>query len=201
MAYIRLPLGIKVAVEYEAFGKIVVNIYHVTTSDPIVTVKLLSILDVFERWWEFDMSANMSNEIALVQLVALNLDVPNGEKVTLAVLPPIAGDKVSTAVPNNVAQVVSMHTALTGRSFRGRAYMAGLASADVDGNETDSVTLAAMVADYVLLEVDLDAIDVQLVVASFQSLGVPRAEGVATPVVSFSATQRVDTQRRRLPAT
>lgn len=201
MAYIRLPLGIKVALEYEAHGKIVVNIYHVTTSDPIVTIKLLDIAQVFETWWDANMSDNMSNEIALVQVTCLNLNEANGEKLTLVVLPPIPGTIVGTSVPNNVAQVISMHTPLTGRSFRGRAYHAGITSGDVDGNELDPLVVAAMVLDYGLLEGSLDFIDTQLVVASFVTAGAPRAEGVATPVTSFSATSRVDTQRRRLPAT
>lgn len=200
MAYIRLPLGIKVALEYEAHGKIVVNVYHVTTSDPIVTIKLLTIADVFANWWETDMAANFSNEIALTNITALNLNVANGEKFTLPVSPPEPGGQISTSVPNNVAQVVSFNTALTGRSFRGRAYHAGLTSADVDGNDVDTGIMAAMLADYATLEGDLDVIDTQLVVASFESLGAPRAEGIATPINTFSATARVDTQRRRLPA-
>lgn len=200
MAYIRLPAGIKVALEYEAHGKVVVNVYHVTTSDPIVTIKLLDIAEIFEAWWDADMSGNMSDEIELFQITALNLDVENGEKLTLAVSPPVTGQIVGTSVPNNVAQVVSMHTALTGRSFRGRAYHAGLTSGDVDGNDVDAAIVTAMLLDYAALESDLDVIDTQLVVASFQSAGVPRAVGVATPISSFSATSRVDTQRRRLPA-
>lgn len=200
MAFIRLPDGVRVALEYEAFGKIVVNVYHVTTTDPIITVKLVDIAEIFETWWAVDMASNFSDEIELTNITALNLDEANGEKIILPITPAVPGGMASTAVPNNVALVVSMNTAQTGRSFRGRAYSAGLSSADVDGNDITSVKAAAIITDYEQLDTDLTAENVQLVVASFVSNKAPRAEAIGTNVVSFSANTRVDTQRRRLPA-
>lgn len=199
MAYIRLPGGIKVAMEFEAHGKIIVNVYHVTTTDPIVTIKLTDIADVFINWWAVDMSANLSDEIALVNVTALNLDEENGEKVEVAVSPPDPGQQASTSVPNQVCNVMTLLTSQTGRSFRGRAYIAGLTSGDVDGNEVAIATVAAMVLDYADLQADLTTENAELVIASFISGGVPRATAVGTPVESVSANSRVDTQRRRLP--
>lgn len=199
MAYIRLPLGIKVALEYEVFGKVVVNVYHVTTSDPILTVKLFDIADVFEAWWDNTLSAEFSNDIGLNAITAHNLDVPNGEKVTLPVSPAIVGGSVNEAVSNNVAIVTSFRTALTGRSFRGRAYHAGLAESMVTDNVIDPAKTARMVDAYVDLIDRLAVENLLFVVASFQSGGTPRGTGLATPVSSIIVNARVDTQRRRLP--
>lgn len=200
MAYIQLPLGIRVALEYRVFGKIVVNVYHVTTTDPIVTIKLLDIAEIFESWWDVDMKVAMSLDIALEQVTCLNLDVPNGEKLTLIVSPAIPGTNPDPAVPNNVAIVGSFSTAKTGRSFRGRTYQAGLPETVVTGNNIPIATAAFLVTNYATLVGLLFAANVDLVVASFQSLGVPRAVGVATVVETVEVNTRVDTQRRRLTA-
>lgn len=199
MAFIRLPLGLRVGVEYEAFGKIVANIYHVTTTDPITTIKLFDIATVFETWWEFEMKENFSTEIALASISVQDLNVPNGEKVIAPVVPNIPGTDVGVAVTNNVALVVTLNTAKTGRSFRGRSYLAGLPRTKVIGNVIETATAAAILTDMVSLESLLSVQNANLVVASFQSAGIPRAEGIATVVESFAVTTRVDTQRRRLP--
>lgn len=199
MAYIRLPLGIRVALEYEVFGKVVVNVYHVTTTDPIISVQLLDIAQVFATWWAGGISDEFSSDIALTTVTALNLDEESGEKVTLVIAPPTEGALAPPTVSNNVAIVASFATAKTGRSFRGRAYHAGLNEASVTDNDIGVARAAAVVGHYADLVTSLAVQNALLVVGSFQSGGVPRAVGVATPVESVSMNTRVDTQRRRLP--
>lgn len=199
MPYIKLPLGIKVAMEYEQFGKVIVNVYHVTTTDPIITVKLFDIADVFRDWWVDTHRVGLSESIALQAVTAHNLDVENGEKVTRVVSPASPGTSIGESVPNNVALVISFATALTGRSFRGRTYMAGVREIDITGNNVTEPFAAGTVANYADLLIDLIAKDSHLVVASFHTAGSPRAEGIPTNVESISVNTRVDTQRRRLP--
>lgn len=199
MAYIRLPLGIKVAVEYDWNGEPVVNIYHVVTPDPITSIKLTTIANVFITWFVGNLASRMSNEIALTGVTALNLDVANGEKIFAPQIPPFAGTIVGESVSNNVASVCSLYTAQTGRSFRGRSYIAGMAELYVAQNELDAAVAAGIVADFVVLDGALVAANCTLVVASFQSGGVPRAVGIATSTDSYAVNLRVDTQRRRLP--
>lgn len=199
MAYIRLPLGIRVAVEFDLNGKVVVNIYHVTTADPITTVKLEAIAQVFIDWWTTIQLDNVSDEVALIGVTAMNLDVPNGEKIELPVVPAVYGTVVGGSVPNNVALVIGLRTAQTGRSFQGRTYIAGLGDQEVTQNTISTARLGTFIIAFATLDVDLLAINSQLVVASFVSGGVPRAEGIATQVDAISGNTRVDTQRRRLP--
>lgn len=199
MAFIRLPLGIRVALEYEVFGKVVVNVYHVTTTDPIITLKLVDIAQVFAAWWDAHLSTSMSHDISLTSVTALSLDVANGEKVTVVVSPPVAGGSPNPAVSNNVAIVASFSTARTGRSYRGRCYHAGLTEQAVTANEISGAMSAVLIGYYADLITSLTTNNAELVVASFQSAGVPRIEGVATPVESIGMNLRVDTQRRRLP--
>lgn len=199
MAYIRLPLGIKVAVEYDWNGKAVVNVYHVTTSDPITTVKLADIATAFKNFVLTGLLNYISQEIALTGVTALNLDVANGERVSVPQTPPATGLYLQESVSNNVASVASLKTALTGRSFQGRSYIPGLPEAEVAQNQLSSLITAGIVSSFLSLDTLLAAENAELVVASFQSLGVPRAQGIATPVDVVFVNFRVDTQRRRLP--
>lgn len=199
MAYIRLPLGIRVAMEYEVFGKVVVNVYHVTTTDPIITIKLTTIAEAFRDWFISDLNIGLSPDIALTAVTAHNLNVANGEKITVVVSPPSPGIAVGDAVSNNVALVASLGTDLTGRSFRGRSYIAGITETNVTANEIGTAYAAFFVSSITFLMADLDSINTDLVIASFVSGGAPRAEGLPTLVTSVSMDVRVDTQRRRLP--
>lgn len=199
MAYIRLPLGIKVAMEFTLAGKIVVNIYHVTTSDPIITLKLQDIANVFIDWWTTNLKAEFSEDVALFSVSALNLNVENGEKIVVGVAPVVPGTEANESMSNNVALVISLKTAKTGRSFQGRVYLAGITEFDVTANNILVAKAANLAGDYAQLDTDLTAENATLVVASFQTAGEPRVEGVATPVESFVVNTRVDTQRRRLP--
>lgn len=200
MAFIRLPGGFRIALEYQIFGKIVVNVYHGTTTDPITSIKLFSIADLFEAWFDTSLASAVSADIKLAQITVLNLDEENGEKVTNVLVPANPGTRAGAAMPNNVALVASFATAKTGRSFRGRSYIAGLSEDDVGGVGVDTVFAAGIVTAFLALITDMAVDDEQLVVASFQSGGVPREVGVATPVDSVSCNLRVDTQRRRLPS-
>lgn len=199
MVFVKLPLGIKVALEYEVFGKVVVNIYHVTTTDPIITIQLLDIAEVFKAWWDGSLAAEFSQDIALTTVTCLNLDEPNGEKLELVVSPPLPGLLLNAAVTNNVAVVASLATAKTGRSFRGRSYHAGMNVLQLAENDIPIARAAAIVLAYGDLVTSLATYNTLLVVASFQNEQVVREEGVATPVESVSVNVRVDTQRRRLP--
>lgn len=199
MAYIKLPLGIRVALEFNWNGKPVVNIYHITTTDPITQIKLEDIAEIFLAWWETSMAGNVVANITNTSCTALNLDVPNGEKVQKINLVPVPGTLTGDSTPNNVAYAVSLKTALTGRSFQGRSFIGGLSELEVAGNNLLVARMAAILSAFVDLDAVLTLANSDLVVASFFSGGNPRAEGIPTIVTSFATNTRVDTQRRRLP--
>lgn len=199
MAFIRLPLGVKVALEFTLHGEPIVNVYHVTTSDPIVSVKLQTIAQVFVNWWTTVQSPAFTSDVVLEQVTALNLDVINGEKHVEIVQPAVPGGIATDALPGNCALVVSMRTSKTGRSFMGRSYLGGLADAGIDGNRIDILDAAVIGNNFLALDAALLAVNAEMVVASFQSLGAPRAEGVATRLNAYGVNTRIDTQRRRLP--
>lgn len=200
MAFIRVPDGVRLRVELDIFGKRVVNIHYATTPDIIDAVKLLALATRVRNWYQTYILATQSTEIAIAGVTATNMDVPNGEEARASFTPPVAGALPGLAVSANVAFVVSHLTAKTGRSFRGRTYVPGLRQTDTAQNVVNSARIAALLTGYAALITELNAENATLVVASFQSGGLPRAEAVTTPINGVVAGDRLDTQRRRLTA-
>lgn len=201
MAFVSLPNGVKVAMEYTLNGELIVNIYYVTTINPIITANLTQIAEVFRDWFADDLDSNFTSQLLLQRVVATDWTMPSGLQTTLTVSPPLPGLNAPPTAPNNVALVVGHLTGFSGRSFRGRTYHAGLQGSDVTDNFISAPRALDVLAAYDQLELDLAAIGATRVVASFVANGAPRAVGVATPITTTRLDSRVDTQRRRLPDT
>ena len=201
MPFISLPNGVKVAMEFTLNGQLVVNVYYVTTTNPIITANLSIIAQVFRDWWINNLRGSFSSGIALVRVVATDASVANGQQSVVTLATPSPGGVASVPASNQVALVITDLTGYIGRSFRGRHYHAGVVAADVTDNNVDQARLTAILTAYSTLTTSLNAFQTTRVVASFQANGVPRAVGVATPVLQVRGNTRVDTQRRRLPGT
>lgn len=109
-------------------------------------------------------------------------------------------DSAGTPLPANTAFAVKFTTGLTGRSTRGRIYIAGLNAADLD---TDENTIKATkanawvdAAEQVFANVPAPWVHVIL---SYFADGLPRSNGVTYTVNDYSYTdRRIDTMRRRI---
>jgi hypothetical protein len=105
------------------------------------------------------------------------------------------------AMPNSIASVVSIKTALRGRSYRGRIYHMGIPDAHVTDNLMGTAQVTALQAAYqaaVLLAIAGNP-DFRLGVLSYYNLGNLRGTPVFTPATEVSVDARVDSQRRRMP--
>ncbi len=199
MAFIPLPAGIRVAVEYTLDGKPVVNIYHISDDNPITQIRLDLVAAIFVNWWDTYLYLRMSNQIALVSVTATDVSVANGGQSIDAPVSPIPGDGVLAAATSQTALVVSLRTPKTGRSFRGRSYLAGLTRSEFTDNDVTTTFATNVAADFLELISDLNTNNFNLIVASYQEDGAPRTTGVATNVTTLIVNTRVDTQRRRIP--
>lgn len=199
MAFVPVPSGIKIAVEYSLNGQLVVNVYYVTTTNPIITANLTALCDIFINWWSTNQRPNFTTSMFLERVVATDVSVPDGLQVVRDVSPPVAGTATGATAPNNVAIVLSKRTGFSGRSYRGRTYYAGIAAAEVADNILSSALVTALLVDATALSAALGSAGYTWVVASFQENGVPRTTAVTKPITSFTMDSRIDTQRRRLP--
>lgn len=199
MAFIPVPNGLRVAVEYRLNGQLVVNVYYLETEVAVTSVNLAALASIFVDWWTTNMRQNFTTSMALERIVVTDVSVANGLQEAQSVAPVIPGTAATAPAPNSVAVVVSHRTGYSGRSFRGRTYLAGFSASEVADNYISAALAANIVSDMLSLRSALFLAGHKLSVASFRANGVPRSVAVLTNVTSFVINTRIDTQRRRLP--
>jgi hypothetical protein len=199
MAFIPLPSGFRVAMEYTKDGQLVVNVYHVTSALPVNTTNLTALATIFRDWWINTMRSQTVDDQILNAVVATDISVQAGLQVTLPVTTNNAGLINAVSTPNNVAFVVTHLTGFSGRTRRGRTYLAGLSSVEVTDNDLLLSRATALVNGLGTLRTNLITGGWTPVVASYQINKAPRVTAEATPILVYAANTRVDTQRRRLP--
>ena len=152
-----------------------------------------------DTWWA-GLRPALANNITFREVYVTDLATQDGPVYLETVPPPTTGVVNTPSVPNNVAYCVTLRTPKRGRAFRGRSYVAGLAQGFVINSTIDNTALGFIAGAYSDWLVALQSEDLELVVASRQLNGAPRAVGVGTPVFATDATDTtVDSQRRRLP--
>jgi len=105
----------------------------------------------------------------------------------------------AASIAGNVALAIKFGTGLSGRSHRGRVYLAGLPENAVTGNEitpTYRTTLVTAVANFAGGVTGI--MDAAHVIVSTCQDGAWLTNAEVTPVNSYSADVYVDSQRRRL---
>lgn len=200
MAFIPLPDGIRIVMEYTLDSKTVVNVYHLKDDLPITPTRLLQAVTIFREWWDNHLSAEISEDLVLQQVIGTDVSVENGTQEFDVPNPSIPGQDVIGATPSNVALVTTLKTAFTGRSFRGRSYIAAIPKTSITDNDVGLTKATNILNDFSLLVADLLSSSFSLTVASYVSGGAPRTTAVNTPVTILSVNIRVDTQRRRIPS-
>lgn len=160
---------------------------------------LSDIADVFDAWWATDFRAELSTNYNAGSIKVTDLSSDSAPTFEKPVTAPTDGAVASASVPNNVAMVVSFLTANRGRSYRGRNYVMGVPSADLDTNTSfESSSCAAVQLDYEQLQLALAGAGFEHVVLSRFNAGAERAVGVSTAVETYRANTPVGTQRRRV---
>lgn len=199
MAFIPIPQSVRVAMEFTKNGQLVVNVYHVRFPTAIINVNLTAVAQLFVDWWTNDLRSTQNQSLRLERVTVTDWSQPNGSQAVVNAPANSVGTLTGAQAPNNVAIVVSHRTLRTGRSFRGRTYLAGLGASDVADDNISTARAAAIVSAYANLVFRLTTLGGVLVVASFRTNGQPRTVGVVTDISTFVVNTRVDTQRRRLP--
>jgi len=111
----------------------------------------------------------------------------------------VAGSAGALAMPGGSTFVLSFRTEFVGRSRRGRMYTIGMEETHQNGGVVTDTYRNAWLAALNTLRTATLADEWELVVASFVSGGLPREEGLVTPVTAVIAVDNfVDSQRRRL---
>lgn len=184
---------------YSLHGQTIENVMHVEDGAGWTVTKLNNLAALFAAWWNTDLRTHLDNDISLQRIKCTDLTTQTAPTVTYTTGLPLAGTQVGNTLPNNCAAVVTFRTALRGRSYRGRVYIAGMDDANVTNSAIAAAWASAIETDFANLNADLVAAGQEHVVLSRYTNKAARAAGVGTPVVSYEVDGDMDSQRRRLP--
>lgn len=207
MPFIAVPSTAEVELIQVLDGQQIENTLYVAQSTAWDGPALNQLCDVVADWWTTNMAPLVSDQVTLITVEATSLEsatAPVGANTTGTPSVGLGGPPV----PNNCALAVSFRTALRGRSFRGRNFVAGLVEADVNRSHVDA-TLVGQIQDaynaFLTAVSDAPVGGTWVVVSRFSGVDssghpIPRGTGIATPVTSALVVDDViDSQRRRLP--
>lgn len=197
MAFQATPNGIKVEMNFFQNGIPVVNVFHVHAGSAITTAVLNDVIDIFSAYWDA-IRVHLVSTLVLDNITATDISVANGiQSIDLPTATP-AGAITALNAAANAACCISLRTAFTGRSFRGRSYVGGLPADALDAAQTLDAGFASAMAGHLtdLMDALTTAGHFLAVLSRYANL-VLRVTGLLTEIVSVIVDTKVDSQRRR----
>lgn len=197
MPFLATPFGVKTELNFVQNGVPVVNVFHTKAGGAITGATLDDINAVFMDYWLAIREA-LHVSLVLQNITSTDISVANGIQRIFPVVTDNAGVITTAPMAANAAVCVSLRTANTGRSFRGRSYIGGLTNAQLADAQNVTTTMAGI---YAGLMTDLiSAMTIAghtLSVLSKYAAGVLRVTGLLTEIISVIVDTKVDSQRRR----
>jgi len=198
MPFQALANGIKIEFNAMQNGVPVVNIHNVISPTGVDDSVLEDCALAMDEWWTDDGRALHHSTYVLQNITLTDISVENGHQLIFTSITNPAGTGTGAAAAANAAVVVSWRTANTGRSFRGRTYVGGLANSTLVNAQTiETAAQTAIITAYAGLLAALEAINLTLVVVSRFAAGVARVAALGTEIISIIVDTKVDSQRRR----
>lgn len=193
-----------VEMRYTAAGSKVENTlwFHKTSGMAVVSSDLEDLTETLHTWYLGSLKAIQGAGCVLREIYARGA-LPDPAPVwTRAAAPTDFGSALGQLLPNNATFTIAFKTGFSGRSYAGRNYAVGM-------TEDQSANSIAAPAYIELLQDAYNGLASSLVSAgghfihvvySQVSGGVPRVEGVWTPINTYIIVDdTMDSQRRRLP--
>lgn len=199
MPYIPVANTVMVEMQQSLAGQFLENTIYVEDAAGWTLGKMNTLGGVFHAWFTTSLAPFLTDDLALNGIKITDLETENSPVLNYSAAFPELGDTVGEALPNNVALCVTFLTALRGRSYRGRNYLAGIIDTSIVNNTWAAGTKTAAQNAYIALAATLTAASQEHVVVSRYANGFARATGVTTPVTSYRAAAYATSQRRRLP--
>jgi len=194
-----VPNTMQCDVIFLLFGQRVENVYHITSPDGVDAAVLSDCADAMETWAEDQWMGVVSEDVQLLGVEVKNLSILGGGVVTRAPATTVVGSYTSPSLPGNVSFCASARTEQTGRSHRGRKYVAGVPSSQRTGNLVSSAYALQVISVLNDLVAVLSAINQVLSVVSRIQDHIVLGVAQTTPITNFTFTDLyIDSQRRRL---
>lgn len=201
MAHVPTPNTVKACLRYVQNGQNTCNVFHFDVGTEPTEALLRDVADMLTNWWVTEMADLTHGGTSLQAVEVVDVSADNQEGIVSTAGLPVSGTHTGTALPNNVTVCVKCATGFTGRTRRGRKYVAGLEreQAQADGQTLTEVARQAFEDAFRALVTDAATAGFTWVINSIMEDGVPRLVGLNTPVTDISVNGTLDSQRRRLP--
>jgi hypothetical protein len=201
MAIAPNPFVAQAELRYSQDAQEVENILHFLASTVWTAEDCARLAQELGVWWNAEVRTLQTSDVALREIYVkgmLNGSAPEGTDSTYS---GIQGAVAAPSLPNNVTCSISFRTGRTGRSYRGRNYIIGLAEEAVLRNKVAGSILEAWTNAYIALKPESIYIAAGVwSVYSQRAAGALRSVGLATPIATaLFVNDIVDSQRRRLP--
>jgi hypothetical protein len=198
--FVPFPLVAQLALIGHVASQEVVSVHHFLFGTTIGTSDLSDLNDSFWTAFQDNVLPLLSHLLVFDQMHSISLASNTAPSADKFVSSANEGGVNENPLSNNVALVISYHTALRGRSYRGRTYQGGIPiTGAFSSTEVTSTFRNNLLAGYVAMFGDIFSdIGVRHVIASRIQGGSPLTTGIATNVNAYSADLALDSQRDRL---
>jgi hypothetical protein len=185
------PTAYQVEVRGLLFGQKIESVFHCIGPDPFNSADAELIASEFQTDWA-GLQAVLSTDYAINEIFVHNLAGAASGEFTLAITPAQTGSVDSPSLPGNVAFCVSLRTAESGRTTRGRKYLSGIPKNSYVGNEILADVADALVNGLQSLRNGLSTLGFPMAIFS------PTANTLTTVTSATRVDLFLDSQRRRL---
>lgn len=201
MPFIPAPNIVQVEVRALFDSQQVENVFTIDALTAVTPTIVTNIATLVAGWAGSQYFPLLPEAISLTETFARDLTTSDGAQATIVPDPPVVGGNGTTPAPNETTFCVSLRSASSGRSARGRKYVLGLNKELVTGNHINATLRGQFVSVFDSLRADIATEGWQWVVVSYRHAGAVRPGGpVYYPITTVvSVDDVVDSQRRRKP--
>jgi len=197
MASDIVPNGIKIEWNMVQNGVPVVNRMYVTQTTPVGSDDLDDTVIAATDFYN-DFKTLQHPSCVLQNITVTDVSVANGTQVILPFTTSNVGTGTGDPMAANAAACASLRTNFTGRSFRGRFYLRGIADSNQASAQLFITDLTTNLGTHLTTFIGtLNAINKTLVVVSRFADGVARVTNLATEIIAIIVDNKIDSQRRR----
>lgn len=181
-------------------GQIVENTLYFRKPNDYDVTGLQDLAERLRDWWIALPAANIADACSLTAVKCTALHDQTGPQYTLTAGLPVTGEVPSDPVPNNSAFVVTFRTALIGRSFRGRNYIAGIPETYTSISRLSNTIATYFRDSYAGIPAAVGVGHLWVVVSRTVNGVVQMPTALTSPITTVDVIDNVmDSQRRRLP--
>jgi len=200
MAFIPVPNTAELLIIGSWVGQEIVTTFNFKFPSPITIGQMTAMAIQGVLSWQDHIMPITSEKYGLTSCKCTDISSATGSVGQSFPGATISGTVGGPSVNLNAAMVISEHTLLRGRSYRGRIYVAGIPTAYLaNAGQMGSAERATVVDAYTDFINDIEiAYSCVHVVVSRRQDNAPLTTGIATEIESYSANIDLDSQRRRL---